>query len=176
MKRLVCPALKVVAVAVLVLAVVAGAGWTYVMAAYPRLAPPRALKVAGTPEQVARGAYLSHHVVGCTDCHGERDWTRYSAPQMPSREGHGGMTFRLPRRDLARAQHHAGRDRHVDRRRTAARDDRRRVARRPAAVPDDAVRELPRARARRCRSADCLRAHAGAGGHEHSRRRRSRSR
>jgi hypothetical protein len=48
------------------------------------------LLVAGTPEQVARGAYLSHHVVGCTDCHGERDWTRYSAPQMPSREGTAG--------------------------------------------------------------------------------------
>ena len=38
MKRLVFLALKVVAVVVLVLAVVAGAGWTYVMAAYPRLA------------------------------------------------------------------------------------------------------------------------------------------
>ena len=35
-------------------------------------------------------------MVGCTDCHGERDWTRYSAPQMPSRAGQGGMTFRLP--------------------------------------------------------------------------------
>jgi len=96
MRRLALVVLKVVAVAVLVLAAVAGAGWTYVMAAYPRLAAPSALKVAGTPAQVARGQYLSHHVVGCTDCHGERDWSRYSAPQMRNREGHGGMTFRLP--------------------------------------------------------------------------------
>ena len=96
MARLALLAVKVVAAATLVLAVVAGAGWTYVMAAYPRVAPASALKVAGTPDQVARGRYLSHHVVGCTDCHGERDWSRYSAPQMRNREGHGGMTFRLP--------------------------------------------------------------------------------
>jgi mono/diheme cytochrome c family protein len=96
MTRLARLALKVVAGTILLLSLVAAAGWTYVMAAYPRLAPARALKVAGTPEQVARGRYLSEHVVGCTDCHGERDWTRYSAPQMASRAGHGGMTFRLP--------------------------------------------------------------------------------
>jgi len=80
---------------VLVLCLVAVSGWGYLMAAYPRLAPARALKVAGTPEQLARGQYLSHHVVGCTDCHGERDWTKYSAPQVRSQEGQGGMTFRL---------------------------------------------------------------------------------
>ena len=88
MARLARLALKFLAVTALLLAVVAGAGWTYVMAAYPRVARPRALVVAGTPEQIARGRYLSEHVVGCTDCHGERDWTRYSAPQMPSRAGH----------------------------------------------------------------------------------------
>jgi len=83
--------LLLLAVAVLATA----GGLAYVFLFLPHAATPRALHVQGTPEQIARGAYLSHHVVGCTDCHGERDWSKYSAPQMRSREGQGGMTFRL---------------------------------------------------------------------------------
>jgi len=78
----------------MVVAVVAG-GLVYLFAAFPRLAPPPILEVPRTPERIARGAYLSRHVVGCSDCHGERDWTKYSAPQMRDREGHGGMAFRI---------------------------------------------------------------------------------
>jgi mono/diheme cytochrome c family protein len=80
-------------VAVIVLAV--AGGLAYLFLAYPRLAPPVVLGVPRTPERIARGAYLSRHVVGCSDCHGERDWTKYSAPQMREREGHGGMAFRI---------------------------------------------------------------------------------
>ena len=79
--------------AVIVLAV--AGGLAYLFLAYPRLAPPVVLEVPRTPERIARGAYLSRHVVGCSDCHGERDWTEYSAPQMREREGHGGMAFRI---------------------------------------------------------------------------------
>jgi len=77
--------------AVIVLVVVGGLA--YLFLALPRTTPPTNLQVARTPERIARGEYLSRHVVGCTDCHGERDWTKYSAPQMRGREGHGGMAF-----------------------------------------------------------------------------------
>jgi mono/diheme cytochrome c family protein len=80
-------------VAVVVL-VVAG-GLAYLFLALPRTAPPAVLQVPRTPERIARGEYLSRHVAGCSDCHGERDWTKYSAPQMREREGHGGMAFRI---------------------------------------------------------------------------------
>jgi mono/diheme cytochrome c family protein len=71
----------------------AGGGFAYLFLALPHSAPPASLQVPRTPERIARGQYLSRHVVGCSDCHGERDWTRYSAPQMRDREGHGGMSF-----------------------------------------------------------------------------------
>jgi hypothetical protein len=95
MSRLVYRLLKVVCWVGAGLVVVAGTGYGYLQLRYPIVAPPSALKVAGTPDQLARGDYLTHHVVGCTDCHGERDWTKYSAPQMREREGHGGMTFNI---------------------------------------------------------------------------------
>ena len=79
----------------IIIAVVVGGGLAYLFLALPHVAPPTDFKVVSTPEKIARGAYLNHHVVGCTDCHGERDWTKYSAPQMRDREGHGGMEFKL---------------------------------------------------------------------------------
>ena len=77
--------------AVVVLMVVGG--FAYLFLAFPRTAPPALVEAPRTPERIARGQYPSRHVVGCSDCHGERDWTRYSAPQMREREGHGGMAF-----------------------------------------------------------------------------------
>jgi mono/diheme cytochrome c family protein len=77
----------------LVVLVLAGGGLAYLFLALPRSAPPASLRVPSTPERIARGQYLSRHVVGCTDCHGERDWSKYSAPQRRDREGHGGMSF-----------------------------------------------------------------------------------
>jgi mono/diheme cytochrome c family protein len=77
----------------IVVIVLAGGGFAYLFLALPRSAPPASLQAPRTPERIARGQYLSRHVVGCSDCHGERDWTKYSAPQMREREGHGGMSF-----------------------------------------------------------------------------------
>src|SRR6187200_3748041 len=79
--------------AVVVLAAIGGVSYLFLM--FPRASPPAILRVPRTPERIARGQYLSQHVVGCTDCHGERDWSKYSAPQMREREGQGGMTFRF---------------------------------------------------------------------------------
>jgi len=46
-----------------------------------------------TPELIARGEYLANHVTICMDCHGERDWTRYSGPPVQGTAGTGGEIF-----------------------------------------------------------------------------------
>ena len=78
-----------------VVALAVAGGFSYLFLALPRVAPPVTLQVPRTPERIARGQYLSRHIAGCSDCHGERDWTKYSAPQMREREGHGGMAFAI---------------------------------------------------------------------------------
>jgi mono/diheme cytochrome c family protein len=87
--------IRILVILLVVTAALAAGGVAYLFGAYPRTAPPSAIKVESTPARIARGAYLSRHVVGCTDCHGERDWSKYSAPQMREREGQGGMAFHL---------------------------------------------------------------------------------
>jgi mono/diheme cytochrome c family protein len=71
----------------------AGAG--YLLTAYPRTAPPRAVQVPRTIERIARGRYLANHVAGCVGCHGQRDWSKASAPLVPAVVGRGGMKFDL---------------------------------------------------------------------------------
>jgi len=78
-----------------VVGVLLAGGFAWLFLALPRTAPPASLQVTSTPERIARGRYLSRHVAGCSDCHGERDWSKYSAAQMHEREGHGGMAFRI---------------------------------------------------------------------------------
>jgi mono/diheme cytochrome c family protein len=95
MSRITRLLVRTLLILVLLLAVAVGGGFAYLFLALPRAAPPSTLKVTSTPEKLERGKYLAHHVVGCTNCHGERDWTKYSAPMMPDREGHGGMEFAL---------------------------------------------------------------------------------
>lgn len=91
LRRLVRIVLYLVAAVV----VIAAGGLGYLFVAFPRAATPEVFQAPRTPERLARGEYLSRHVVGCSDCHGERDWTKYSAPQVREREGHGGMAFKL---------------------------------------------------------------------------------
>lgn len=91
LRRIVRIVLYLVAV---IVAIVAG-GIGYVFLALPRAAAPETFQAPRTPERLARGAYLSRHVAGCSDCHGERDWTKYSAPQIRDREGHGGTVFKM---------------------------------------------------------------------------------
>jgi len=39
--------------------------------------------------QLARGEYLVNTVAGCFNCHGQRDWMRYSGPVKPESRGRG---------------------------------------------------------------------------------------
>jgi mono/diheme cytochrome c family protein len=72
----------------------------YLLLAFPKVPKAPDLKVAGTPEQIARGKYLATAVCACLDCHSQRDWKLYSAPMKPGTEGIGGEKFSLPVGDL----------------------------------------------------------------------------
>ncbi len=86
---------RVIAVAIVVgvLAIVGVLGGYYVKTHFPNVGPPPDIRVAGTPEQIARGRYLAHHVTVCLECHSTRDWALFSAPPIPGTEGKGGQVF-----------------------------------------------------------------------------------
>lgn len=69
------------------------AGFVYLLVAYPRVGKAADLHATPTPERLARGKYLADHVAVCTDCHSQRDWTRYAGPLEPTTYGVGGETW-----------------------------------------------------------------------------------
>lgn len=74
------------------LAVAAGSGMAYLMLRSPNAIPAETIKVAATPEAIARGEYLFTVVADCDGCHTPRDWNRFSGPPDKSRRG-AGFTF-----------------------------------------------------------------------------------
>ena len=86
--------LKIVGVLVVVALVAAAAGVGYLYAAYPNVELTE-YRIEATPERLARGKYLNDHIVGCTTCHTQRDWTRFSGPANGERLGAGGDAFSL---------------------------------------------------------------------------------
>ena len=87
--------IKIVGGVVALVVVAAGAGFGYLMFAFPKVPPPAVVTLEPTAERLARGKYLSDHVTGCTACHSERDWTKFSGPVKPDRIGVGGQEFPL---------------------------------------------------------------------------------
>ena len=87
--------LKIVGGLVLLLLVVAACGLGYLMLSFPKVPQPTAFKIDATPERLARGKYLNDHVMGCTTCHTQRDWTKYAGPVMADKLGAGGEEFNL---------------------------------------------------------------------------------
>jgi mono/diheme cytochrome c family protein len=78
-------------VGVLVLFIIAGL--IFFNSRYPDVDKPRNVKVEITPERLKRGEYLANHVTGCMDCHGKRDWTKFSGPLVPGYGAKGGEKF-----------------------------------------------------------------------------------
>src|SRR5262245_19322016 len=82
----------VVGILLLVVAV-AACGLTYLYASYPKVPAAGNVKIAATPDMVARGEYLVNHVSICLDCHSERDWDTFSGKLKPGTFGKGGEAF-----------------------------------------------------------------------------------
>lgn len=83
---------KVTGVALLTVLALAAIGVSYLALRKPAQRPAAAMKVEPTPERVARGKYLVHHVTMCFDCHSERTYA-YGLPFKPGREGVGGFVW-----------------------------------------------------------------------------------
>jgi mono/diheme cytochrome c family protein len=87
--------LKFIGVAVILLAVAAAGGLSYLMFALPDVPVDTTARIEVTADALARGAYLNNHVMGCTTCHAQRDWTKFSGPAKPGTIGRGGDEFDL---------------------------------------------------------------------------------
>lgn len=85
--------LKAIAVLAVVAGVLAACGYSYLLLGYPKVGPASTVRAEATPQQIARGKYLADHVAVCTDCHSQRDWTRYAGPLQAETYGAGGETW-----------------------------------------------------------------------------------
>ena len=84
--------IKVVAIALLAVVAIAGIGVSYLALRKPDQRPASAERIEPTPQRLARGKYLVHHVSVCLDCHSERT-TAYGFPIKPGGEGAKGFVW-----------------------------------------------------------------------------------
>lgn len=65
----------------------------FVKTSLPDVPLKEGLTIESTPERIERGEYLANHVSLCMDCHGTRDWSKFSGPMVPGTKGFGGEKF-----------------------------------------------------------------------------------
>ena len=65
----------------------------YVNYALPNVGDAPDISVGRDSASIARGKYLAMHVAVCMDCHSQRDWSLFSGPVPPGKEGGGGERF-----------------------------------------------------------------------------------
>lgn len=78
--------------ALLVVLALVAAGVTWLAVRKPASRPPSTEKIELTPERIARGEYVVHHVSDCLGCHSD-GLLVYSVPVKPGTEGQGGFVF-----------------------------------------------------------------------------------
>ncbi|MGH7567300.1 MAG: c-type cytochrome [Gemmatimonadota bacterium] len=88
-------ALRVVAWIVTIIAVLVLGGLVYLGLAYPKKQDPPAVQIEATPDLLARGDYLFHHVSACAVCHTPHEPSISGARIEPDRIGEGGPPFPL---------------------------------------------------------------------------------
>jgi hypothetical protein len=71
----------------------AGGGLGALAMRKPAQRPAPQGKIEATPERLARGEYLVHHISGCYHCHSDFQPGLYTAPTLPGTEGRGGFAF-----------------------------------------------------------------------------------
>ncbi len=85
--------LKVLGVLLLIVVLAAVGFAIYFHSKFPVKIEVQNIKVEATPERLKRGEYLAEHVVGCIDCHSDRDFKYYGAPVIESTKGKGGFEY-----------------------------------------------------------------------------------
>lgn len=73
-RKLLIPAIATIAIL--------GAAYIMISMISPDYRDPPAVSVSQAKNLVARGDYLANHVLGCVECHSERDWTKYGGPTV----------------------------------------------------------------------------------------------
>jgi mono/diheme cytochrome c family protein len=66
-------------------------GLAYLYLRKPAQVPASAIKVAMTPERIARGRLIFQSLAHCDDCHSQRDFTRFGGPVVESGRGRGNV-------------------------------------------------------------------------------------
>jgi hypothetical protein len=84
---------KAVGLLLLVIVALAAIGVSWLTLRKPAQRGASAEKIQPTPERLARGNYLVHHVSLCFDCHSERAMAAYGLPFKPGRDGVGGFVW-----------------------------------------------------------------------------------
>lgn len=77
-----------IAAAGCLLAATGGTG-AWIALATPKSRAAHDIRVESTPERIARGQYLFHHVADCVGCHSPRDASKFSMIPMPGKTGSG---------------------------------------------------------------------------------------
>ncbi|HEY0707740.1 MAG TPA: cytochrome C, partial [Polyangia bacterium] len=83
---------RILAILGLIFTVVIGGAAVFVVRFKPAQRPPSTDVVERTPARIERGRYLVNNVLGCFDCHADRDLTRYGGP-LKGPLGAGGECF-----------------------------------------------------------------------------------
>jgi hypothetical protein len=84
--------LKVTGVTLLAVVALAAIGVSWLALRKPAQRPAAAETIERTPERVARGEYLVHHVTDCVGCHSEHTLA-YALPIKPGSEGARGFVW-----------------------------------------------------------------------------------
>ncbi|HEX8154190.1 MAG TPA: cytochrome C [Thermoanaerobaculia bacterium] len=84
--------LKVAGIVLLVVVALAAIGVTFLLLKKPAQRPATTEKFEATPQRLARGRYLVHHVSDCVGCHSDHLLT-YAIPIKPGTLGMGGLEF-----------------------------------------------------------------------------------
>ena len=86
---------KIVLGILAVVILVPGAALSYLYLRKPAELPASPIKVAMTPERIARGKYIFEHLADCDGCHSQRDLTRFDGPVIPAGRGRGAVLSEL---------------------------------------------------------------------------------
>ena len=84
---------KIIKYLLIVIVIVLLGGYLFLRFGYPSVSPPEDIKIEANEEILKRGEYLAEHVMLCTDCHSQRDFSMYAGPFDESMKGGGGEPF-----------------------------------------------------------------------------------
>lgn len=85
--------LKVTGGLLLVVVLIVAGAVMWLTVRKPAQRPASAEKIEATPQRLARGKYLVHHVTDCLNCHSDHVVTKFGVPIKPGTEGQGGFPF-----------------------------------------------------------------------------------